>query len=134
MTSYFTKALLLASSAVAFAAGAYVTFAPVALHASAGVVLNTSASLMSEVRAPGGVLLAGGVLMAAGAFIARVRHTALTLSALIYLSYGVTRLFSIGVDGLPHDNLIAATVLELMLGVAALSALIRGDRSTVASA
>jgi len=118
MKSIIVRSLLSISGLIATGVGAATLFAPEQFHAMSGISLEDSASLMSEIRAPGGLLLVSGLLIALGAFVSRVMFSALALSALIYLSYGVSRLWSMIVDGMPANALIQAAGLELFIGTA----------------
>ena len=110
------RALLVASSLIASGIGASILFAPAPFHATHGIELPDSVSLLSEVRAPGGALLLLGVLMGLGAFLRRWTHTSTVLVTAVYLSYGVSRLWSLAVDGVPHEGLVGATGIELLIG------------------
>ena len=110
------RALLIASSLIASGIGASILFAPAQFHATHGIELSESASLLSEVRAPGGALLLLGVLMGLGAFLRRWTHTSTVLVTAVYLSYGVSRLWSLAVDGTPDPGLIGGTAIELLIG------------------
>lgn len=107
------------------AVGAAQLFTPVAFEASAGITLGNNSSLLSEIRAAGGNLLAAGILIFSGVFSARMRLYSLLFSALFYLSYGLSRLISWGLDGAPAVSLQIATAAELVLGVLSLMALLR---------
>ncbi len=81
--------------------------------------------MLSEIRAPGGALIAAGALMLAGIFSTRHMTLSLGVSAALYLSYGAARLPSLSFDGLPDQTLIAATVFEILIGYLSLFALVR---------
>ena len=121
------KALLIIAGLIGVIVGAGILFAPIQFHATSGIVLDSNASLMSEVRAPGGALLVGALIVLAGAFISRLTFIATVLTALLYLSYGLARVFSIIIDGLPDTALLAATGIELVIGLLAGVALIRSS-------
>lgn len=116
--NYFLRGLLIVSGLLAMAIGGAILFNPIGFHASSGVSLPVEINLLSEMRAPGGALLASGLIITLGALIRRLEFTAILLSALVYLSYGLSRLFSMYVDGMPAENLVIATALELVIGVA----------------
>lgn len=105
--------------------GAAILFAPVAFEASAGISLGNDVNLLSEIRSPGGSLLAGGAMILIGAFVSRFRHTAVLLAALFYLSYGAGRLISLILDGVPHVSLLMAGGAELLIGGLSLAVLIK---------
>ena len=110
------QATLSISGLIAVAIGIALLLAPAAMHGANGVELSPNASLLSEIRAPGGALLALGGLILSGAFIPRLRFSATLIAAAVYLSYGFARLLSIAVDGMPATGLIGATLTELVLG------------------
>ena len=124
------RALLLVSALIAMGIGATLLVAPVAFHAGYGTDLGTNANLLSEVRAPGGALLALGITMLIGAFIARATVPALGIGAAVYLSYGLSRLVSMAADGMPHQSLVLATVLELVIGLLCAFALLHATART----
>lgn len=119
------KSLLIIAGLIGAIVGASILFAPIQFHATSGIVLDSNASMMSEVRAPGGALLVGALIVLAGAFVKRLTFIATVLTALLYLSYGLARVFSIIIDGLPDTALLAATGIELIIGSLAGVALIR---------
>ncbi len=132
--SKMIKALLIVSGLIGIGIGAALLFIPVAFEASAGIILDQNSSLLSEVRAPGGTLFAAGILILTGAFIAEWTSLSLVLSSLFYLSYGISRLLSMARDGVPHQSIIIATVLELVIGILSISALFNVQRSPSVSA
>ncbi len=115
-SSYCLKALLVFSGLLAIGIGGSLLFNPVAFHAASGLSLVNEAGLLSEVRASGGVLLVFGAVILLGAFIKSLELTAVWLGSLVYLSYGLSRVFSMQVDGMPGENLMIATVIELVIG------------------
>ncbi len=128
MRSIMVRSLLLISGLIAAGVGAATLFAPHQFHAMSGISLEDSASLMSEIRAPGGLLLVSGLLIALGAFVSRMMFSGLALSALVFLSYGLSRLWSMIADGMPANVLIQAAGLELFIGIACvIAALVNGN-------
>lgn len=119
------KATLLFSGLIAATIGGAILIAPVAFHATSGIDLTGNIDLLSEIRAPGGSLLAGGILVMSGAFVDRLRLTALIVSVILYLSYGLSRLVGMVLDGMPGDVLVAVTFLEISIGLVCLNALSR---------
>lgn len=96
--------------------GASILTAPLAYQAGMGVTLPAEPTLLSDLRAMGGGLLALGLLLIAGARSAALRTAAAVAGATLYLSYGLSRLLSMGVDGLPDDTLIVSAGIELVVG------------------
>lgn len=128
------RALLFVSGLVAIAIGASILVAPAAFHASYGTDLGTNANLLSEIRAPGGALLVLGILMLVGAFTPTFTLASTAIAAAVYLAYGVSRLVSIGLDGMPGEGLLIATAIELVIGVGAAVTLARTSRRAELSA
>ncbi|WP_326549340.1 DUF4345 domain-containing protein [Micromonospora sp. NBC_01813] len=125
------RAILVVAGLVVVGIGGAILTAPGAFHAGNGIEYAGNSSLLSETRAAGGALLATGVLVTLGAFVRRLTFTASLIGAVVYLAYGLARLLSVAVDGLPADSLVAAAVAELILGVACGYALHRTVRGPV---
>lgn len=113
-----SKVVLAISGLVAMVIGGAILVTPAAFFASSGVALSADPSLLSEVRAPGGALLVAGLVIALGAFFAELTLTAGVVSALLYLSYGLSRVLGMAVDGMPATGLVVATAVEIGLGLA----------------
>ncbi len=111
------KTTLLISGAIGAGIGSEILFSPVAFHATSGIELGNDISLLNEVRASGGALLASGILIMLGAFVARLTFVSLVISALLYLSYGVSRILSMVVDGTPDELLVQVAFLEIAIGL-----------------
>ena len=119
------KAILAIAGLVAMGFGAAILFMPVAFYASNGITLGSDISVLNDLRAAGGSILACGGFIFAGAFIPRLRFTATILSALLYLSYGLSRIVSLVIDGMPVEGLVQAMVLEIIIGLACVFALLK---------
>ena len=74
-------------------------------------------------RAAGGPILAVGLLALTGLFLRRLQMLALTASAVFYTGYGVARLASLMVDGVPDQAMVWITLLELVIGAACFAAI-----------
>ena len=124
------RTLLVVGGLLAAAIGAALVFTPAQFHASNGINIGPDASLRSEMRAPGGVLLATGLLMLLGAL--RRTHASLAsgAGAVVFLAYGGARLVGMACDGMPGPGLVAATAVELLLGTAFAIARLRAGRGT----
>lgn len=101
---------------IALYVGAGLLFFPVAFEASSGISLGSDPALLSEVRAPGGVLLLAGLFMWLGSFRARFTETAIMSASALYLAYGLSRIVGFALDGSPGATLVAVTALELIVG------------------
>ncbi|WP_028980042.1 DUF4345 domain-containing protein [Sporocytophaga myxococcoides] len=114
------KIFLFAAGLIGMIIGASLLIIPIAFEASAGIRLDNEVNILSEVRAPGGTLMAAGILIASGAFVSGMTYISIVLAALFYLSYGLSRTISIILDGLPTDTLVMATVSEIIIGLISL--------------
>ena len=131
-TKIMRHLLLLLSGLTAVAIAVAILFVPELFYASYGIEVAGDTALKNELKAPAGLLLAGGALMLAGAFRAEWTRPALVAAAVIYLSYGLSRVTSIAIDGMPTGGLFEAALFEIAIGVVALLALIPETRSRVA--
>ncbi len=89
---------------------------PLAYERGVGVLLPEDPTLLSDLRAMAASILATGLLLLAGANWQRLGPTAAIAGAMLYLSYGLSRLVTMIVDGLPAAALMGATALELVIG------------------
>ncbi|GAB4512684.1 MAG: hypothetical protein Tsb0019_09550 [Roseibium sp.] len=110
------KIALALSALTCLAIGSLVVFAPAFLFGLNRIALDPSAAMMSEIRAPGVLLLLGGALAAGGLVSKAFERPALLVSAGLLLCYGVGRMISLPLDGLPPASLLIATAVELGLG------------------
>lgn len=115
-TSYTSRAFLAISGVILIGIGGALLFDPIAFHASSGIALESNVNLLSEIRAPGGLLFAAGIFVVIGAFKAKMVQVSIVLSSFIYLSYGVSRVLSMVMDGAPSQSLVAATGVEIIFG------------------
>ena len=114
-----TRTFLGLSGALAAAIGASVLFFPHSFFATNHILLGSDPNLLSEIRAPGGLLLAAGAIMIAGAMLKSLLRSALFAAAIVFSMYGVSRLVSIALDGVPSSSIIGALVIELVIGMIA---------------
>jgi len=116
-SAYATKGLLLASGMLAAGIAVTIFFAPDAFYASYEIDIGTNVGLINELKAPAGMLLMAGLLMLAGVFKAEFVVPSLATATVIYLSYGLSRVLSMMIDGVPNSALVGAAVLEIAIGV-----------------
>ncbi len=119
------KAILFIAGIVAIGVGAGILLFPVAFYATNDIALEGQASLLNEVRASGGAILALGVYVFAACFVPRLRVPAAAIAALVYLAYGGSRVLSVALDGVPATGLVLVTLLEFVIGGACLFAALR---------
>lgn len=119
------KSILLFSGLIASGIGAAILFAPEIFYSTYGIELDGNFSLLNEIRASGGALLASGILIMSGAFVDKLAFTAAVVSTLLYLSYGLSRVMSIAIDGIPVEGLVQATAMEIVTGLVCIFALVK---------
>lgn len=134
MTNFSKKAALSLTALTSFAIGSLLVFAPTFLFGLNGIVLDPSAAMMSEVRSPGVLILLVGIVAATGLLHQPFERPALMISAGLLLSYGVGRLISLPIDGMPPASLQIAAAVELGLGAwCAALAILSVERCTSAA-
>ena len=118
--------LLFIAGLLLIAVGLGVLIDPLAV-AGSSAALGSETNLMSELRGPGGLLLGCGILIVIGAV--RSTHTtlALTLSALAFGGFGLSRLVSLLLDGVPSGAVLSAMALELLIGGLSVIALLSSN-------
>ena len=129
--SNMVKLILLVSGLVAVGIAGTILLAPEVFYAGYGIEVAGDMTLVNELKAPAGVLLAAGLLMFAGIFRTDLVKVSLTTASVVYLSYGLARLSSMTMDGLPDSGLVSAAGVELGIGAVCLLALLRArDNNT----
>ena len=109
--------------------GGGILLVPHAFHAGNGIALGADPSLLSEVRAPGGLLVASALFLICGSFKAALRLDALRLAVMVYGSFGLARLVALAVDGVPSAGLLGSTAIELIVAALGLALLSGGSKS-----
>jgi peptidoglycan/LPS O-acetylase OafA/YrhL len=117
----YVRATLAIAGGVAVAIGAAITLVTRSFIDIDG---DPSADLLSETRAPAGAILAIGVFMLVAAVRQRHLATAAWMATLLYLGYGLARAAGLIIDGWPSATIVAATIVELAIGIASLAAVI----------
>lgn len=117
------KTILFISGLILTGTGGAILFMPVAFYAINGIELAGNISLLNEIRAPGSALLVSGLLIMSGAFVAKLTFTSAVVSTLVYLSYGLSRILSMAIDGMPAEGLVQAAFLEIVIGLVCVFAL-----------
>ena len=116
MKSLVARLVLAASGLLLLGIGSAVLFEPGSFAESNGITLVDNPSLLSEIRAPGGMLMSSGALIVFCAIRLAYLQLGYALSALVYCSYGAARIVGILSDGMPSASLTQAMVVELLLG------------------
>lgn len=115
--SKFPQIVLFISGLIAIAVAGMIQISPVDFYATNNIDIAGNVNLLNEIRASSGALLAYGIFILIGVFIDQLRFTAIVLSTLLFLSYGLSRFVSVIVDGMPVDSLIGAGVIEILVGL-----------------
>ena len=118
--AFATRAVLGVSGLVAIAIAATILVAPDLFYAGYGIEVGGNATLANELKAPAGALLAAGLLMLAGVVRSSLAVISLVTATVVYLSYGLARVASIAMDGLPHSGMISAAGIEIFIGAVCL--------------
>ncbi len=121
---YTTRLVLLLSGIVAVAIAGTILTAPDVFYAGYGIQVGGNATLANELKAPAAALLVAGLLMFAGVFRSRFVVASLVTATLVYLSYGLGRVVSIAIDGLPHSGMVGAAGIEIVIGAVCLMTLL----------
>ena len=111
------KSILIVAGIIMLVVGFGILFVPFSFHAGVGLMLDHDAVLLNELRSPGGALLVAGVVVVVGAFRAGLGYPAMMLAFVVYMSYGLSRIVSFALDGLPGAGLMQVTVLEIVMGL-----------------
>ncbi|MEM6453058.1 MAG: DUF4345 domain-containing protein [Cyanobacteria bacterium P01_D01_bin.105] len=125
MKSSLTAIFLFLSGLLLLAVGSAILLIPHVFYANDGILLGSDPSLLSEIRASGGLLASGAVLILIGAVRPALRLLAMTISILIYGSFGLSRLLGLAIDGMPSSSLLMATGVELTVAFIGLILLYR---------
>lgn len=122
---YVSRGILAVSGLIAVAIAAMILFTPDAFYAGYGIEVSSNPTLANEIKAPSGMLLVAGLFMFAGVIQRAWVTPALATASVVYLSYGVARLLSIALDGIPHSGMIGAAIIEIVIGSICVAALLR---------
>lgn len=115
MTHPLTRIFVCAAGGLLIVVGTGLFFQPHDFSAANGIILDDNPSQLSEIRAPGALLMAGAIFMLLSAGRAQFLQPALALITIIYGSYGLARLFSLMIDGPPSQTLFQAMIMELVI-------------------
>jgi hypothetical protein len=118
--SNFQTVVLCLSGVVAIAIGSLVLLSPADFYATNHITIGDDVNLLSEIRAPAGALFSFGILILLGAFISQLTFTSTLLSAVLFLSYGISRAIGILVDGVPTASLVQGGIVEVVIGLVCL--------------
>ena len=123
--SAMLKTILIVAGLIGTGVGGAILFIPEAFHATTGIRLGGDVSLLNEMRASGGALLASGVLVMSGAWVPKLTLTSTIVASMLYLSYGLSRVLSMVIDGMPDPGLVQVAGLEILIGAVCVFALVK---------
>ena len=107
---------------VAVLIGSFIILDPISVLSSYGLQSDLSTGLLSELRAPGGLLLVCGLGIIFCATTPGYAHSGLLLSIMVYGGYASVRLLAILLDGVPPVEIQLAASIEVVLcGLSAFS-------------
>jgi len=127
--SKILKIILIISGLIAIGVGGSILTIPVSFYATNNINIEGNISLLNEIRASGGALLACGITIFLGAFVTKLTFTATVIASLLYLSYGLSRILSMRIDGMPAEGLVQAVILELVIGLVCLFSFVKYFKS-----
>ena len=122
-----TRIVLAASGIILTAIGGAFMLGPQTFLAMSEVFVEQDQGLMSEVTAQSGLLFVTGAFLILSAVKLRFANIGLFLGAIVYGSYGFSRLVSMKLHGIPSDTLVVVAYFELC--VAAALIVVRARRS-----
>ena len=128
LNSCLTRGLLIAAGLLAAGIAAMIVLAPGRFYAGYGIDIGNNVNLANELKAPAGMLLATSLMMLAGAFRKHLLLRSLVVASALFSSFGLSRLVSMAIDGIPSSGLISAAAIELALGALCLTALYHHSR------
>lgn len=129
MKTLTTTLYLATAGLLLFVIGSAILLAPHAFHGSNGIVLGDNPNMLSEIRAPGGLLASSGLLVVISVFRTGLRAFAVQIAILVYGSFGMARLVSLYQDGMPSNSIVGAAVIELIIAVLGVAILWRQKSS-----
>lgn len=117
MTHLHTRTALTVSGAILVAIGTWMMAAPTVFLATSEVIVEHDAGLLSEVTAPSGMIVIAGAFMILSAIRVRFASLGLAVGAVVYGSFGFSRLVSTYLHGTPSDSLVVVMYFELAVAV-----------------
>lgn len=120
------KSILSISGLAVIGVGGTILLMPVAFYDAANDVdLGGQINLLNEIRAGGGGLLVLGILILSGAFVKKLTFSSIVISIGLYFSYGIARILSMMLDGMPSGGIVVTTVAEILIGLLGVFALVK---------
>ncbi len=105
---------------VAALIGSFIVLDPITMLEPYGLQPELTVGLLSELRAPGGLLIGCGLMIVRCSLDSDLYRLGLMTSALVYGSYGGVRLLGFLLDGQPPIEILTAFAIEFVLFALAL--------------
>lgn len=118
------KLVLFVAGALLILIGTLINSSPADFYAANSIDIGSNINLLNELKAPAGFLITAGLFIIGAIFVRRLADSAISLAALIYLSYATSRFASMVFDGVPTEGLVQAALLEAVVGAACLAVLL----------
>ena len=122
MKRILTRTLLSTSGLLIGLIGGAILISPIPFMEMSDITLEQNPDLISELTAPSGVLLITSAIMLLGAIKLRFADLALLSGVIVYGSYGISRLFSLLLHGMPGKSLVTAMIVEIGLAILLMAA------------
>ncbi|MEO1341230.1 MAG: DUF4345 domain-containing protein [Cyanobacteria bacterium J06635_13] len=115
MKNSLTAIFLFLSGFLLLGIGGTILLFPHAFYANDGILLGNDPSLLSEIRASGGLLAGSSLVILFGTFRTTLRSLVVAITIFVYGSFGTSRLLGMALDGMPSNGLVIATAIELII-------------------
>jgi hypothetical protein len=123
--SVVVKLILFLCGAAFLAAGGFSTFSPDGFTLRNGIDISNNLGLYNDYRGFGGLMFGMGLVIMLGIIHARIAFTSTVVAAVGYATLTLGRVLSIGIDGMPVEGLLKATIVEGVLALLAIFILVR---------
>lgn len=113
--SKLTQVILQINGLVAILIGFTILLDPIAMLTPYGFQASVSTGLLSELRAPGGLLIVCGLMMSRYGFNSGDYRSGLQISIMVYGAYWSARMVGLLLDGSPPIEIWTAATIEFLL-------------------
>jgi len=121
--SKFVKIVLMICGAVFILVGFFSLVFPIEFTARNNANIIGNINFLNDYRGVGGLMIGNGLLILLGFFRPSYTRMSLYVASFTFLAFSFGRIISVLVDGVPVENLLKATAIELILGFFAVVAL-----------
>ena len=132
MTISKRKTYLFLAGAVLMLVGFYIGFMPTGYLEQFVSNTELNPNILSEMRGMGGSLFIFGMFVFSGTFLPQIEKVALTISALIFISFSLFRVVGIVLDGVPTQSIFVALFIEILFAATVLPLLFPKSRQFAA--